>query len=69
MGDFAASYNFTCGCSLEDANELIAWDKCITVVDQFPLFKNIPRDLSLSMSVRQFMDYTDEKEELRFFTC
>jgi len=40
---------------LEDANEITEWDHRITVIDQFPLFKNIPRD-SLSEEMRQFMD-------------
>jgi len=40
---------------LEDANEITKWDNRITVIDQFPVFKNIPRD-SLSTEMRQFMD-------------
>jgi len=45
--------------ALEDANEITKWDDRITVIDQFPLYRNIPRD-SLSADVRQFMDYSDE---------
>jgi len=46
--------------ALEDANEITKWDKRITVIDQFPLFKNIPRDLSWSIEARRFMDFSDE---------
>ncbi|WP_440947782.1 class I SAM-dependent methyltransferase [Methanosarcina sp. T3] len=63
MSDFF--FGFTCGCPLEDASEMTAWDDRIIVVDQFPLFRNIPRDPSLSMSVRQFMNYTDEKGRIK----
>ncbi|WP_052279176.1 class I SAM-dependent methyltransferase [Methanosarcina acetivorans] len=63
MSDFF--FGFTCKCPLEDASEMVAWDDRITVVDQFPLFRDIPRDPSLSMSVRQFMDYTDEKGRIK----
>jgi len=44
----------------EDASEFTKWDSRITVADQVPLFKNIPRD-SLSAEVRRFMDYNDER--------
>ena len=47
--------------ALEDANEITKWDNRITVIDQFPLYRNIPRD-SLSIDVRQFMDYSDENK-------
>lgn len=56
-----------CACPLEDANEMTTWDNRITVVDQFPLFKNIPRDPLLSKSIRQFMDYNDEKGRMKVF--
>ncbi|AKB37490.1 Tetracenomycin polyketide synthesis O-methyltransferase TcmP [Methanosarcina siciliae C2J] len=65
MSDFF--FGFTCKCPLEDASEMVAWDDRITVVDQFPLFRGIPRDPSLSLSVRQFMDYTDEKGRIKIF--
>ncbi len=48
--------------ALKDANEFTKWDNRITVIDQFPMFKNIPRD-SLSADVRRFMDYNDERKE------
>ena len=46
--------------TLEDANEITKWDKRITVIEQFPLYRNISRHPSLSADVRQFMDYNDE---------
>ena len=46
--------------TLEDANEIAKWDDRITVIDQFPLYRNISRHPSLSADVRQFMDYSDE---------
>jgi O-methyltransferase involved in polyketide biosynthesis len=45
---------------LEDAREITKWDGRITVIDQFPTFKNIPRD-SLDVDMRRFMDYNDER--------
>ena len=52
--------------ALEDANEFTKWDSRITVLDQFPLFKNIPRD-SLSADMRRVMDYSDESGISRIF--
>jgi O-methyltransferase involved in polyketide biosynthesis len=46
--------------TLEDANEIKQWDNRITVIDQFPLYRNISRHPSLSADVRQFMDYSDK---------
>jgi O-methyltransferase involved in polyketide biosynthesis len=67
MSDFVAGSDITCKSPLEDAREIATWDDRIAVVDQFPLFRNIPRDPSLSMSVRQFMDYTDVKGRIKIF--
>jgi len=69
MSDFLAGHSkdLKCECPLEDANEMTMWDNRITVVDQFPLFRDIPRDPSLSLSIRQFMDYTDEKGRIKIF--
>jgi O-methyltransferase involved in polyketide biosynthesis len=44
---------------LEDVNEFTKWDYRITVLDQFPLYRNIPRD-SVSADMRKLMDYSDE---------
>jgi hypothetical protein len=46
--------------TLKDASEFTKWDNRITVIDQFPMYQNIPRD-SLSAEMRRFMDYSDEK--------
>jgi hypothetical protein len=35
------------------------WDNRITVIDQIPTFRNIPRDL-LGEDMRRFMDHSDE---------
>lgn len=67
ISDFFIGSFIACRCPLEDANEMTTWDNRITVVDQFPLFRDIPRDLSLGMSIRQFMDYTDEKGRMKIF--
>jgi O-methyltransferase involved in polyketide biosynthesis len=44
---------------VKDAREITTWDDRITVIDQFPMFKNIPRDL-FDADMRRFMDYSDE---------
>ena len=44
---------------LEDAGEIAKWDGRITVIDQFSIFKNIPRD-SFDAGMRRFVDYSDE---------
>ncbi len=45
--------------ALEDASEFTKWNNRITVIDQFPMFENIPRD-SLSAEIRRALDYGDE---------
>jgi len=45
--------------ALEDAHEITKWDNRITVLDQFLLYRNIPRD-SVSADVRRLMDYSDK---------
>jgi O-methyltransferase involved in polyketide biosynthesis len=45
---------------VKDAREITTWDDRITVIDQFPMFKNIPRDL-FDADMRRFMDYSDER--------
>ena len=44
---------------LEDVNEFTKWDNRIAVLDQFPLYRDIPRD-SVSAGTRRAMDYSDE---------
>jgi hypothetical protein len=46
--------------ALEDVREIEKWDRRIAVIDQFPMFKGIPRD-SLGADMRRFMDYSDEQ--------
>jgi hypothetical protein len=48
--------------ALEDRTKSQSGDNRIIVIDQFPLYRNIPRDPSLSAEMRQFMDYSDERE-------
>lgn len=69
MSEFFAGFfsDLNCACPLEDANEMTKWDNRIRVVGQFPLFRDIPRDPSLSLSIRQFMNYTDEKGRIKIF--
>jgi hypothetical protein len=45
--------------TLEDAREIEKWDRRITVIEQLPLFKDIPRE-SLDADIRRYMDYSDE---------
>jgi O-methyltransferase involved in polyketide biosynthesis len=45
---------------LKDAGEIAKWDGRITVIDQFSIFKNIPRDL-FDADMRRFIDYSDER--------
>jgi O-methyltransferase involved in polyketide biosynthesis len=45
--------------ALQDACEIEKWDRRITVMEQLPMFKDIPRE-SLDADVRRFMDYSDE---------
>jgi O-methyltransferase involved in polyketide biosynthesis len=46
--------------ALEDAHEIEKWDHRITVMEQLPLFKDIPRE-SLDADMQRFMDYSDER--------
>ena len=59
MHDFMTSFDGGAGLwALEDANDIARWDNRITVIDQFPLYKNISRDL-LSADMQRLMDYND----------
>jgi O-methyltransferase involved in polyketide biosynthesis len=46
--------------ALKDAHEIEKWDPRITVIEQVPMFKDIPRD-SVDEDMRRFMDYSDER--------
>jgi O-methyltransferase involved in polyketide biosynthesis len=52
--------------AVEDLNEFTKWDNRITVIDQFPLYRNIPRD-SVSTEMRRAMDYSDESKRSSIF--
>ena len=54
--------------ALEDASELTQWDSRISVIDQLPMFKNIPRE-SLSAEIRRIMDYSDERRGASIIHC
>ena len=53
--------------ALDDATKITQWDKRITVIDQFPLYRNIPRDPSWSTLIRRFMDYSDRYKMSNIF--
>jgi O-methyltransferase involved in polyketide biosynthesis len=59
IAGFMTSFRGGVGSWVLDASEFTKWDSRITVIDQFPVFKNIPRD-SLSADIRRYMDYNDE---------
>ena len=50
----------------KDANEITKFDSRITLIDQFPTYKDIPRD-SLSEDLRRLMDYSDEQGRFCIF--
>jgi len=52
--------------TLKDASEFTKWDNRVSVLDQFPMYRNIPRD-SLSADTRRLMDYGDEREGASIF--
>jgi O-methyltransferase involved in polyketide biosynthesis len=53
--------------ALRDANEITKWDSRITVIDQVPLFRNIPRDPLWGIGTRRFMDFSDKFKILNIF--
>jgi len=53
--------------TLDDANEITKWDNRITVIDQFPMFKNISKDPSLGRDAQRFMDWSDEHSRSNIF--
>jgi O-methyltransferase involved in polyketide biosynthesis len=44
---------------LKDVYEITKWDKRITVIDQVPYFKNIPRDPAWGEEINRHMDVND----------
>ena len=63
---FMTSFRGGVGSWVLDASEFTKWDSRITVIDQFPVFKNIPRD-SLSADIRRYMDCSDESGKASIF--
>jgi hypothetical protein len=46
--------------ALKDARTITKWDNRIEVLDQFPLFKDIPRDPAWGASVNRRMNLSDK---------
>jgi globin len=44
---------------VKDVDEMIGWDKRITIIDQVPYFKNIPRNPAWGEEIRRQMDSND----------
>ena len=44
---------------LKEVNEMTGWDKRITILDQVPYFKNIPRNPAWGEEIRRKMDSND----------
>ena len=53
--------------TLKDANKLKKWDKRIIVIDQFPYFKNIPRDPAWGVQIKRLMDLMDKSGMFNIF--
>ncbi len=47
--------------ALKDARTITGWDNRIVVVDQFPMFKNIPREPEFPMTTKRMMDLVDKR--------
>jgi hypothetical protein len=45
---------------MKDALTITEWDKRIKVLDQFPLFKDIPRDPAWGRSATRWMNLSDK---------
>jgi len=52
---------------LKDANEMATWDKRIKVIDQFPCFKNIPRDPAEGKRTKLWMDFMEINKMYNIF--
>jgi len=64
--DFMKSYRKGWRSTLEDADKITKWDSRITVIDQFPLYRNIPRD-SVSADIQRVMDHSDDSGRVSIF--
>ena len=56
---FTSSVSHRTKWAMKDALTITEWDKRIKVLDQFPLFNNIPRDPAWGRSVARWMDRSD----------
>jgi hypothetical protein len=45
---------------MKDARTITKWDNRIKILDQFPLFKDIPRDPGWGRSVTRWMNLSDK---------
>ena len=52
---------------LRDANEMTKWYRRIRVIDQFPCFKNIPREAARGRSTKIWMDFVDKLKMYNVF--
>jgi O-methyltransferase involved in polyketide biosynthesis len=53
--------------ALKDANEMTTWDERIKVIDQFPCFKDIPRDPKWGVITKLWMDFMDINKMYNIF--
>jgi len=53
--------------AVHDAKEMVQWDNRIKVIDQFPCFKNIPRNPTWGRRTKIWMDFSDKLKMANFF--
>ena len=53
--------------AVHDAKKMAQWDNRIKVIDQFPLFKNIPRNPTWGRRTKIWMDFSDKLKMTNFF--
>jgi hypothetical protein len=56
---FTSSVSHRTKWAMKDARTITKWDNRIKVLDQFPLFKDIPRDSAWGRSVTRWMNLSD----------
>ncbi|HXY88115.1 MAG TPA: class I SAM-dependent methyltransferase [Candidatus Acidoferrales bacterium] len=52
---------------IKDACKMTQWDDRIKVIEQFPCFHSIPRDLAWDKSIKRFMDAVDKNRLINIF--
>ncbi|MGB8311897.1 MAG: class I SAM-dependent methyltransferase [Halobacteriota archaeon] len=52
---------------IKDANKMTQWDNRIKVIEQFPCFQGIPRDLAWDKSIKRLMDLVDKSKMANIF--